>query len=136
MVTFVRKLVTKNFRKSPPSGHTVTLPGMMILTIFKYKADLDDRIVGLQRRDIFLNLNLFFRMILNVIANLAAVVQVDVAHFGDVQTGGDDDVEALSQREEEEDGLDGDVADDRLKLCFDHHFVVVVGWCLISNFEM
>ena len=71
--------------------------------------NLDDRVVGLQRGDILLHFDLFFRMILNVIAKFSSVIQVDIADLRNVETRCNDDVEALSQCKEEEDGLDGDV---------------------------
>ena len=45
-------------------------------------------------------------MILDVVADFQGVVEVDIAHLRDVESLGDDGVEAVGQCEEEEDGLD------------------------------
>jgi hypothetical protein len=63
-------------------------------------------------------------VVLNVIANFSAVIQVDIADFRNVETGCDDDVKTLSERKEKEDGLNGDVADDQLDFTFKRHFSI------------
>jgi len=73
----------------------------------------------LEGRDILLDFDLFFRMVLDVVADLSRVVQVDVAHLGDVEARRDDDVKTLGQGKEEKRGFNCDIGHDRFKFIFD-----------------
>ena len=62
-------------------------------------------------------------MVLDVVADFQGVVEIDVAHLGDVESLGDDGVEAVGQCEEEENGLDCDSRQDFVTLGLDStHF--------------
>jgi hypothetical protein len=61
-------------------------------------------------------------VVLDVVADFEGVVEVDVAHFGDVESLRDDRVKAVRQGKEEEDRLDGDAVPDFSNLRNDTHF--------------
>ena len=68
---------------------------------------LNNRIVSLQCRYIFLDFNLDFCVILNVVANFKRVIQVDIAHFWDVKSFWNDCIKTVGQGKEKENWFNG-----------------------------
>ena len=73
---------------------------------------LDDVVVGLEGGDVLLHLVLLLLMLLDAVADLFCDVQVDFAHFLDVEGLGGYGVEANAHRVKEEKGFNSDVAHD------------------------
>ncbi len=96
----------------------------MHLILLEKSPYLNNWVVSLQRRDVFLNFDLSFRVVLDVVADFQGVVEIDVAHLGDVESLGDDGVETVGQCEEEKHWLDGYPWQDLVTLWLDlTHFL-------------
>jgi hypothetical protein len=69
--------------KNGPLDHSIVLISIFLLYMYSVDFFQSAKIFSVPSKS------------LNVVADLAAVVEVDVAHLRDVEAGRDDDVEAL-----------------------------------------
>ena len=69
---------------------------------------MHDTVVGLQRGDVLLHLDLLILVLLNVVAYFFAEVKVDFANFLQVQVFGNHDVKPKVEGKQKENWLNGD----------------------------